>query len=224
MSSFRNNKKISRLKGKKKNKIPVFLLLLSSLLLIILLSALVIWLALFKEYSAWEDRFNKVIDQNRIVLLENTQLKKSVETKLTSFSLSTKKIDFVEITDMEFVYVFAQSLNTSLPLNITFDKGYVESNKGSWDIYIKTKRKNLELPWIKLKLMKDNTESPQIYVKTMSLGNFDLIDYGVKGMIDKINNGIKDAIILVNESDFTGRVFRNIELEKEKMIIKGERY
>ena len=81
------------------------------------MSILVIWLALFKEYSNWEKSFLTNIKQEDIVVLEDINLEKSVKTKLENFSKSKDKVDFVEITDKEFVYVFGQSLNTSLPFS-----------------------------------------------------------------------------------------------------------
>lgn len=214
------------MKSKKQNKrkTPVFLLTIVSMFLIILMSVLVLWFAIYREYIKWEESFQNSIDKETIVLLSDTKLKDSGTKKLEKFSTSINKIDFVELSDREFTYLVGESLDTSLPLGIKYEQGYVESDWATWNIYVKTKFKNTNLPWIRLKIMKDNTESPEIYVKTISLGNFDLTDYGLKIVINNVNKGIREAILLVNESDFTGRVFRNIELEKGKVTIKGEKY
>lgn len=206
-----------------KRKPPFFLLGLVSILTVIVLSTLLIWFVLVREYKQWEGDFLKDKTDSSFVTLNDENLLKSLNKKLDAFSKSTKKTDFVEITDKEFVYVVGESLNSSLPLGIKFEKGFAVTNKGNWDLYIQTKYKKTNLPWLVFRLQKDNTQTSQLYVQRMSIGNFDFTDYGAKVILDRVNTGIKEAILLVNESEFTGRIFRNIELEIGKMIIKGDR-
>lgn len=208
---------------KRKKKVPVLGLLLTSLFLIVILSLIFLWVIVFREYRKWEGAFELERFEKDYITLDNTSIKNTVDEKLKNFAKSNAKVDFVEITDKEFMYLVGESLNKSLPLEVTYQRGYVESEEGIWHLYIKTERKGFEFPWIVLSVVKDNTESPEIYIQSMSLGNFDFTDYGARIVIDRINKGIRDAILLVNESDFTGRVFRNIELEKGKMTIKGEK-
>lgn len=209
-----------QVKGRKKP--PIILFLFLSLLIIVFLSGLLVWIVVIREYQAWEKDFESSLEQNRVVNLENESLKNSSRKKLESFSKSTKKVDFVELSDLEFVYVLGESLNSSLPIGMKFEKGYVISQPFLWNIYVKTKINRIPLPWVLIKIEKDNTESAQIFVNSMSVGNFDFTDYGFRKVLENINKGIRDALVLVNESDFTGRVFRNIELETGKIIIKGE--
>lgn len=207
----------------RRRKVPVFGLLFISFILVILLSFMFIWLIVFREYKSWEQDFELDKFSDAYITLENEILKTSLESKLKKFAESNNKIDFVELTDKEFIYLVGESINSSLPLNITFEKGYISSEKGVWDLYVKTNRMNFKLPWVRFRIQKDNTESPELYVSKMSIGNFDFTDYGAKVVLDRVNKGIRDAILLVNQSDFTGRVFRNIELENGKIIIKGEK-
>ena len=208
---------------RKKRKVPIFGLFTLSFLLIVLLSVIFLWVIVFREYKNWQEVFERDKFEKDYVTLSNNDIKTSVNSKLKAFSESTKSVDFVEITDREFVYLVGESLNSSLPLDITFEKGYVISNESVWDLYVKTNRNGFLLPWLVFRVTKDKTESPEIYISKMSVGNFDFTDYGAKIVIERINKGIRDAILLVNQSDFTGRIFRNIELEKEKMTIKGEK-
>ncbi|MCC7289697.1 hypothetical protein IT417_00365 [bacterium] len=211
----------SRMRYKKKP--PLLILSILSLLIVIILSCLLVWLVLLREYKAWEKDFEEGKDEGSYIVLSDTSLRDNAEKKLLIFSKSNTKVDFVELSDREFLFLIGESLNTSLPLGIQYKKGYVESNKGFWDVYVQTNLKSFELPWLVFRLQKDQTETPQIYVDRMSVGNFDFTDYGAGLVINKINKGINEAILLVNESDFTGRVFQNIELEKGKVIIKGEK-
>jgi hypothetical protein len=206
-----------------KKRPPIFLLAIASFFLIVVLSFLLIWFVLVREYNQWEKDFNRDKTEENFVTLQDTKVLESLNKKITVFSNSNLKTDFIEITDREFLYIVGESLNQTLPLNIKFEKAYVVTNKGYWDLYIQTKQGNRELPWYFLRLQKDNTQTAQLYIQKMSIGNFDFTDYGAKIIIEKLNLGIKDALLLINESDFTGRIFRNIELEVGKIIIKGDK-
>lgn len=207
----------------KKRKVPILGLLTLSFFLIVFLSVIFLWVIVFREYKNWQDIFERDKFEKDYITLSNEEIETNINSKLKTFSESTKKVDFVEITDSEFVYLVGESLNASLPLDITFEKGYVISNESAWDLYVKTNRNGFLLPWLVFRITKDRTESPEIYISKMSVGNFDFTDYGAKVVVEKINKGVRDAILLVNQSDFTGRIFRNIELEKGKMTIKGEK-
>lgn len=212
------------MKSRRRLKTPPILLMLSgSIIIIIVLSLALIFGILGREYSNWSKEFESTLESNRVVTLPNDTLKSEIEKKIEVFGRSDKKIDFVEFNDTQFMYILAESLNTSLPVGMKYSKGYVVSENGLWNIYVQTEIKGIKLPWMWFKLQKDSTESAQVYIHSISIGNFDLTDYGAKVVIDRVNKGISESLLLVNESEFTGRTFRNIELESGKIIIKGEK-
>lgn len=206
-----------------KKKPPYLLFIISSILTVLILSIVLIWFVLIGEYRRWVSSFEANIKQDNIVTLDMMELREGVEKKIEAYSKSSKKTDYIEIKDSEFVYLLAQSLDNSLPLNIKFHRGYVKSGDGLWNIYIQTKYSNTTLPWVEFKLSKDNTQSAQIYIQSVSIGNFNLTDYGARNIVRDINNGINESIMLINQSNFTGRIFRNIELESGVMTIKGDK-
>ncbi len=212
------------MKSRKRLKTPpILLIILGSIVIIVILSLVLVFGILFREYSKWSQGFEASMKSEKIVTLPNDTLKTEIDKKIEIFGKSVKKIDFIELKETEFMYLLAESLNTSLPVGVVFNRGYIDTEKGLWNIYIQTELKGLKLPWIVLKLQKDNTESAQVYVRRMSVGNFDFTDYGANFIIERINKGISESLLLVNESEFTGRTFRNIELESEKITIKGEK-
>lgn len=193
-------------------------------LLVLFLSTITIFLFLIRDYKGWERSFELGYLSSDFVFLNNESLKTSVEKKIEDFSKSSKKVDFVELTDRETLFLIGESLNESLPFGMVFDRGYVSSDDGQWDIYAKVvDEKYKKGIWMKARLLKDNLESPEIFVQTISVGNYDFKDYGLGIIVWRVNRGIRESISLVNTSEFTGRTIKNIELEKGVMTVKGER-
>ncbi|MCK9368797.1 hypothetical protein M0R04_02350 [Candidatus Dojkabacteria bacterium] len=193
-----------------------------SIFLVILLSFLGIFFFLFKDYSNWQKIFETERLTTDYVYSNDAVLKKSTDEKILTFSKSVEKTDTIQLIDKEVLYLISNSLNSSLPTNFSYKRGYVQSQDGYWNVYIQlTVKEKYQLPWMLFVITKDDMETPEIYVKTISIGNYDLKDWYMEGTIIKINKGIRDGIQLVNTSDFSGRIFRNIELEKGIMTIKG---
>ena len=198
--------------------------ILLSIFLVLLLSAIGIFFFLFKDYTNWQKTFETNHLSSDYVLSNDESLNKSTDEKILAFSKSTEKTDDIQLIDREVLYLMAKGLNETLPNNFSYKRGYVESFDGYWNIYIQFSfKEKYSSPWILFVLTKDNMETPEIYVKTISIGNYDLNDWYMEGTIIKINKGLRDGIALVNTSDFSGRVFKNIELEEGIMTIKGEK-
>jgi hypothetical protein len=72
-----------------------------------------------------------------------------------------------------------------------------------------------------MNVVKDNRETAEIYVNEIKVG-----DTRVPGVIEKkvmvdINRGMSDAVIMLNENRFLGRVIENIEFLDDKVVFKG---
>jgi len=70
-------------------------------------------------------------------------------------------------------------------------------------------------------LQKDNIETAQVYSTDFAIANFSLNEIGIEFFTNKINQGLSDSLLLVNENSYSGRVYKNIELDNEGMVIKG---
>ena len=102
-------------------------------------------------------------------------------------------------------------------------KAYVETRDGFWNIYFKADIKGVTSLWFYFDLNKDSVESTDLYITDFKIGDFSVKDWGGDGLINDINSGIKDAMVLLTQKDFTGRTLKNIELDKENIVIKGEK-
>jgi hypothetical protein len=195
-----------------------------SFIVITLLAVLIVFLILRGEYRGWVDRFEGSHLSNDFIYVEDSEeIEKSLEEKILKFSQSEKDVESMELSTQEVFIAFADQFESSIPENVDVYRGYVDSDFGSWNIYLQTKHNERVLPWVIVNLNKDEGEGIQLYVSSISLGSYDLTDFGFKSVVDNVNKGLTDAFVLVNQSDFTGRVFENIELEPGVMVIKGRK-
>jgi hypothetical protein len=195
-----------------------------SLVVITFLAALIVFLILRGEYRGWVDRFEGSHLSNDFIYVEDSEeIEKSLEEKVMKFSQSGNDVESMELSTQEVFIAFADQFESSIPENVNVYRGYVDSDYGSWNIYVQTKHRDRLLPWVIVNLNKDEGEGIQLYVSSISLGSYDLTDFGLKSIVDNVNKGLTDAFVLVNQSDFTGRIFENIELESGVMVIKGRK-
>jgi len=96
----------------------------------------------------------------------------------------------------------------------------INPSKGEWTVYINIKVENFDLPWIKLNVIKDERETVELYVSEISLGDMKIPDILANGILDEINRGISDGILIVNENNFLGKNITNIELLNDGVVIR----
>ncbi len=213
-------KKISR-----KNAGRFFMLAIPVTFLILCTAVFVIIsIFLLKEYSDWKDRFeNSHLNSEFVVFEDSKEISASLQKKIDTFGKSAEDVETLELTPQEVVYILSLELEKTIPEDFNTYRGYVDSDFNSWNIYMQLEYKGNLLPWLILSLNKDEGEGVSLYFSTISLGNFNLTEYGFKNMITDMNRGLNDALLLVNQSDFTGRRYENIELEPSALTIKGRR-
>jgi len=150
-------------------------------------------------------------------------LKASVNDKIDEFSESNESIDYVEFTEREALYLIGDNYGQSVPENFTVDRLFVEASTNDWVVYIQGSYQGIVLPWLVLRIEKDDIETAQLYVSELAIGKYDFDEWGLLAVREDVNTGFQDALILVNENDFTGRKFENIELTEDGMVIKGRK-
>jgi glutaredoxin len=175
----------------------------------------------FSKYNRWYENDFKQEFQGVCLgdLGEEEEYEKSVEEKVKNFILSDTRTDFVVFTPEEALYVLSMNIET----NESFDIENICLNpiRGSWQVYLKYKIGSISLPWVVMNVVKDNRETAEIYVNEIKVG-----DTRVPGVIEKkvmvdINRGMSDAVIMLNENRFLGRVIENIEFLDDKVVFKG---
>jgi len=177
-----------------------------------------------KIYGDWRDGFEHVrlsTDFFYVGSEEYVEYGKSLDDKLGEFQESLEMTDFVELYPEEVLVLFNRTVfnkdNSDWePIRYTY-----ENEESTWVIYMEVMYKKRLMPWIVFKVHKDPIESPELYIEELSIGDFSLDSYGFGFIRDNMNIGYSDAINSINESGFTGRVWQNIELELDRMIIKG---
>lgn len=194
--------------------------------LVILAITIALFLALKRDYKEWQINFESRIGDNQILeLADETRtwnLRESIDAKIAEFSSSKEEIDHVEFTVEEIEFMLAEKISSSLPEGLEVNRIYIDAADGEWVVYLKiaTTAGN-ELPWLAMKIRKADFESPKLTVRSISIGGFDFADYGLGFIVDDVNSGYTEALNLVNENEFTGRRYENIELEDDQVIIKG---
>ena len=171
----------------------------------------------------WTDNQKNIVDLNdseQIKVLSN-----QTENKITVFSESTKKNDFIELNLTESAYLIGNNINKVSPSFLKVSKIVIEPQDNQkdniWDIYLLFETPKIKNISVKITLQKDNIETAQVYSTDFAIANFSLNEIGIEFFTNKINQGLSDSLLLVNENSYSGRVYKNIELDNEGMVIKG---
>lgn len=198
---------------------------LIALIAIFLFVVIGILVALRTGYVNWQSSFESKHLSTDYTYFSGEKFEatvKSLEEKIKTFSASKKKTDFVEFNTQESIVLIGQEFASALPEYLKLNRMYLEPSKNAWLLYFQVKYNDFDLPWVTIKLEKDNIETPQLFITEIKVGPYSLDDFGLKSVRGNINSGIQEAIILVNENQFTGRKFINIDLDEKGMIVKGE--
>lgn len=189
----------------------------------ILLLFTILVIVFFSKYNRWYKNDFKRDFQGVCLhdLGEKEEYEKLVEEKVENFILSDTKTDFVVFTPEEVLYILSLNIETSESFDL--EDICLSSAKNSWQLYLKYKVGSISLPWTAMNVIKDNRETAEIYVNEIKVGNIRVPGAIEKKVMVDINRGISDAVIMLNENRFLGRVIENIEFLDDKVVFKGSR-
>ena len=190
----------------------VFLILLSIIFVVVAFTCV-----LFFRYNSWENDFPS--KNNNISCFSNIPENSNINTseKIKDFVLSPSDA-YLEFSINETLFFLHNDVEISEGIDIK--DICIEPNKGEWFVYLNMKVEDFDIPWIKLSIIKDDRETPELYVKDISLGDIQVPDIIAKKIIDEINRGISDGILIVNENNFLGKNIKNIELLDDGVVIR----
>ena len=197
----------------------VFRFVLIFLLLLIIFFLLFIgYLSL--RYMNWKGEFEKGINTAYVI---NQTSAESIDLggKIAKFALSTDDVSFLELNVSEIGSVVYLVIESYLGDDMSLEKMYIQPNDSKWIIYAETKYKRFSI-WISVDINKDNIQSAQLYTTEIKVGPFDISN--VSDFTSKINKGIGEAVVTLNENGLVGRYIENIELKEDSIILKGSRY
>jgi len=175
----------------------------------------------FFRYSSWEKDF--VMNENIICTSDEEVVSvlsdMNILEKIKNFVLSDIFSEFVTFTKKEMLFLLKDSLSAVSGGNI--QDICLESGSGVWKIYIHSKIEFLQLPWLAFDIHKDSRETAELYSRNLYVGDFKVPEIFSKGVLEKINKGISDALLLVVENGFLGKTIKNIDLLKDSVVLKG---
>lgn len=168
------------------------------------------------KYRNWK---KEMFEKEKRVCLQNIDInQEEIGKKVEKFVLSGSQTEFIVFNTDEIVHILQKSVRREG--GILLKDLCVFPSKGEWVILIKYEAKRVSVPWLVLNIVKDNRETPEIYVKDLTVGNTKFPFNLSKGVVKDINKGISEAITLLNENQFLGREIKNIELTEEKVVIR----
>lgn len=192
---------------------------------LIFLLSLIIFFLLFigylsLRYMNWEKEFEKGINTAYVI---NQTGAESIDLggKIAKFALSTEDVSSLELNVTEIGSVIYNTLDSYFGENINVERIYIQPSESRWVIYTDLMYKNFSV-WISVDINKDNIQSAQLYTTEIKVGPFDVSD--ISDIDVKINKGIGEAVITLNENGLVGRYIENIELLDDSVILKGSRY
>ncbi len=182
---------------------------------------LLIFLPIFLTgmYLLWEREFSSNLSSKSCV--SSNQVKEiSFDERIRNFVFSSDRSDYIQFTKGEILYLISSELKKEEG-DIVVKDMCVDSSKGVWKVYLNLTVAGIKNVWFIFDIIKDDRETAELYVDNLYLGNFQLPSFISSSLKEKINKGISDAIVLVNENSFSGRSITNIELLEEDIVVKG---
>ena len=186
---------------------------------IFLLLLIFLFIFLTGMYLLWEREFSSNLSSKSCV--SNNQVKEiSFDERIRNFVFSSDRSDYIQFTKEEVLYLISSEFGKEEG-DIVVKDMCVDSSKGVWKVYLNLTVAGIKNVWFIFDIIKDDRETAELYVDNLYLGNFQLPSFISSSLKEKINKGISDAIVLVNENSFSGRSITNIELLEEDIVVKG---
>lgn len=174
------------------------------------------------DYSTWSKDFEKAHLSNDFYTITADNSKK-IEDKIKVFNEDKASVSSITFNKEEVFNIVATSYQDNIPSNIKVEKGYIEGGQNHWKIYLKTSYNSKISVWMVYDLEKDSGENIDIFFYDISLGNYSFNQYGLNAIVEQTNDGLRDSLKLIENSDFTGKRIKNIVMENDSIIIKGEK-
>lgn len=196
---------------------------LKILLTISLFSALILSLIIFlvvRGYILWQRDFDKNLVEENIFALESGE-EESTRKKVEDFTLSSENTDSLSLTKNEVSNLVLSVSREYLGNGVQVRRVYLVPNKSKWVFYLEFVYRDIPV-WFSIDLNKDSMQTAQLYTTDLMIGPYSIGKYF--NITDRINTGIANALLTVNENGFSGRYLENIELMEDSVVVKGSKY
>jgi len=188
--------------------------------LLVLLIKIFLALFLVSKYKAWEEEFeNNILQEN--LTTEEEEILVNIQEKISMFTLSSENTDSLTLSTSEVSTVLYSTLNGYLKDVVKVESVYIYPKQGVWNVYVEVRYWKYSI-WFSMDIVKDSMQTAQIYTKNILIGPYSIGN--LFNLTDRINTGIANSLLTVNENGFSGRYLENLELLHDSIVLKGSRY
>lgn len=206
-----------RKKQKTKAKTSIWYLPFLVLLILFLSFSSLLFLLFSSNYKNWEEEF----ENSEIEIVDFRTEGIDLDEKILEYNEIEREHAFIEFNKEESLFLLSMGLNESLPEWIEIEKTALQTSRGNWRFFVKSRALSLSLPWLQISLSKEEVQSVDVYIDDIFLGGLSFKNIYLNSIVDNTDRGLARAIQLVNDGNFAGRVFENIELTEDSLIIRS---
>ena len=212
-------KTTTKTKKKQKTKVKTSMWYLPFLVLLILTISFgsLLFFLFSNNYKEWEEEF----ENSEIEMFDFRDEGVDLDEKILTYNEIEREHAFIEFNKEESLYLLSMGLDESLPEWVDIEKTALQASRGNWRFFVKSRALGLSLPWLQISLSKEDVQSVDVYVDDIFLGDLSFKNIYLNSIVDNTDRGLKRAIQLVNDGNFAGRVFENIDLTEDSLIIRS---
>ncbi len=169
------------------------------------------------NYKDWQEGF----ESSSIEMLDFKDNQIELDGKIQEYNEAESEYAFIEFDKRESLFLLSMSLDESLPDWVEIEKTALETSRGNWRFFVKSQVLNFSFPWLQISLSKEEVQSVDVYIDDIFLGDLSFKNIYLDFVVENANRGLARAIQLVNDGNFAERVFENIELAEDSLIIRS---
>lgn len=190
------------------------------ILFVVIFSALICFV-LYQRYKGWEKDFYNNGNYISLSMDASSAVSKSLAEKIEKYNKEASEYVFIELSRQESLYLFAKSIQASVPDGVQITEARLLTYPRRWIFYFKCQNGDFIFPWIGFAIQKDGSQSIDLYIDDVYIGDYSLNSFYMEKIVNDFNNGLRNGLHVVNDGNFAGRYFENIELGEESLIIKS---
>lgn len=194
------------------------------IILVLVIVFLLIFLFLFIKSKSWERVFQSEIQSQYLV--SDSELEDEFTGRIEEYIVSNEDTDFITFSPQEIGHILFGSLEEMLEgTSFELTNVYIEPSKGQWKVCARTKSIDFKRvhAWICADVTKDSMQTAQLFITNLTVQGIEVGKIYPKS-VTLVNQGIAEALVTANENGFVGRIFENMELLENELIVKGSLY
>ena len=210
-------KTTNKKKQKTKSKFSIWYLPFLALFILLLSFSSLLFLLFWSNYKDWEEEF----ENSEIQIVDFKTEEIDLDEKILEYNEIEREHAFIEFDKEESLFLLSMGLSESLPEWVEIEKTALETSRGNWRFFVKSRALGVSLPWLQVSLSKEEVQSVDVYIDDIFLGDLSFKNIYLNSIVDNTDRGLARAIQLVNDGNFAGRVFENIDLTEDSLIIRS---